>query len=107
MPPSEMYAQIATLDRLMPPGAAIFYVMPELEAWKSRMWKRALYPRPVFYVFNARELHGAEYDRVRQKYRIRFALSAGRPPLDPGYAWRTELPKLPGETDETWFGELR
>jgi len=106
MPPREMWRQIATIDRLAP-NEPLFYVMPSLETWDSRMWKRALYPRRVFYVENAREVGAAEYRRLRDKYRIRYALSVGDEPVDPSFRWKIELPPLPGHTARAWFGELR
>jgi hypothetical protein len=106
MPPREMWRQVATIDRLAP-NEPLFYLMPSLEAWDSRMWKRALYPRRVFYVENAREVEGPEYRRLRDKYRIRYALSVGDRPVDPLFRWKVELPPLPGHTARAWFGELR
>ncbi len=106
MPPAEMRRQAALIDRFSPHDAPIFYIMPALETWNSRMWKRALYPRPVFYVENPSETRSKWYLDLRRRLGIHYALSIGHPPFDPGFRWKKELPSLPASTDVAWFGEM-
>ncbi len=101
----EFRAQVRAVEARLPPGAAVLHVSAQQEGWFSRLWQRALYPDHktiVVQPWNMPRL--AEF---RAKYATRFAISAGNPPLDPGYQWMVDLGPVPGLPGVTWFGELR
>jgi hypothetical protein len=104
--PHELRENVARINELSSPDAPVFYVMRERETWVSRLWKRALYPRPVFYVDDETQVNNALYRRLRAKHRIRYAVSVGSPPLDPGFDWYAELRSFPRGA-QVWFGRLR
>jgi len=93
------------IQERIPPGAALVYVMRSPEPWQSRLWHRLLYPSPVlFFVSESAEMSPA-FPNLKRQHDIRFALSVGEPPLDPGFRWHVVFPAREGYP-ETWFGEL-
>lgn len=105
MYPQEFRAQLRTVEDRIPAGAFVLHLSASPEYWQSRLWQRALYPRNEAIV--VQPPWGPELLRqLRAKYRVRYALSAGNPPSDPGYLWSIDLGRLPGHSGGTWFGEL-
>ena len=101
----EFRAQVQTVTRRLPAGERVLHLSSSPEFWYSRLWQRALYPRNEVIVIQPpwdREL----VREMGSKHGARYVISAGRPPLDPGYLWRIDLGRLPGVSSETWFGEL-
>lgn len=116
--PPEIEAHVASLRGRIPPGESLFYVgnRQPPDPWFSRLWQRAFYPTRVV-IFDAEknpdvsdlppQPRPAELERLRKSYAIRYAISAGNPPLDPGFASREELAPIPYYPYAIWFGELR
>lgn len=103
----ELSQYVSKVRQTIPPGAPILYVGAEPEYWFSRLWQRAFYPNSVFVMLGPEGLRSPAFHAVRTRHRIRYAVSAGAPPLDPGYKWHASWPALPATTGEVWFGELR
>ncbi|HUF17396.1 MAG TPA: hypothetical protein VMS12_05055 [Thermoanaerobaculia bacterium] len=101
-----LHEQVAEIRRIAPIGTRFVWLNQHPEQWFSRLWQRLLYPDPVFIVD-----HGPGSDSViaglKRRHSVRFAFSAGAPPIDPGYVWRIQLKPPPGAPGEFWFGELR
>ena len=75
------------------------------EYWYSRLWQRALYPRNEV-VIQQPPVPPGRLNELRAKYRARFAVAAGDPPVDPGFLWKVDLGRVNGP-GEAWFGELK
>lgn len=101
----QFLAQLQTVTQRLPPGEFVLHLSATPEYWYSRLWQRALYPRNDSIVMQP-PLSPERLREMRSKYGVRFAISAGDPPLDPGYLWRIDLGRLPSVPGETWFGEL-
>lgn len=101
----ERLDRAAFVRSMTPPDAPLFYVMGEPEYWQSRMWQRMLYPRIVFLI-DAGDIGSGRINTLKERYKVRFALSAGENPLDPGFLWKRRLPDVPG-TIPLWIGELK
>jgi hypothetical protein len=43
---------------------------------------------------------------LRRRMHIHWAISAGNPPEDPGFAWYRGLAPIPGSPTQYWFGKL-
>lgn len=97
---------IELVRRHTPPGSAFFYLTREQEHWLSRLWQRMFYPDPVFIIQGEQEWRAPRTGQLRERFGIRFAFSAGAPPIDPGYEWRIDLTPSPGESEKLWFGRL-
>jgi hypothetical protein len=96
--------QLRIVENRVPAGAPVLHISAQPEPWFSRLWQRGLYPRNPIIV-----IQPWDYPRLaelRTKYATRFAVSAGKPPLDPGFAWKVDLGAVPGLPGATWFGEL-
>jgi hypothetical protein len=110
--PPELVEEARMIEARVPAGASIAYVgnQEPPDVWFSRLWQRALYPRRVL-LFDT-EPRASNQPRVqaleasRAAYSIRYAISAGNPPRDPGFLSRVELPPIPGYPYVLWFGEL-
>ncbi|HET7451184.1 MAG TPA: hypothetical protein VFL12_00450 [Thermoanaerobaculia bacterium] len=89
----------------IPETEPLLYLSDTNDAWLPRVWERALGPEPVAIVMSARA-HPGEVARLRKRFRIRWALSTGAPPLDPGFAWRVPISMDRRTGREYWFGEL-
>jgi hypothetical protein len=82
----------------------VLHVSTKPEGWFSRLWQRALYPDYRTIVVQPWDL--PKLPELRAKYRPRFAISVGQPPVDLGFAWKVDLGVVPGLQGVTWFGEL-
>jgi hypothetical protein len=101
----EFRAQVRAVEARLPPGASVLHVCAQQEGWFSRLWQRALYPNHRTIVVQPWDV--PRLGEFRAKYGARFAISAGKPPIDPGYLWMVDLGRIPGLPGVTWFGELR
>jgi hypothetical protein len=101
----EFRAQVRAVEARLPPGAPVLHVCAQQEGWFSRLWQRALYPDHRTIVVQPWDV--PRLGELRAKYSARFVISAGRPPVDPGYLWKVDLGPVPGLPGVTWFGELR
>jgi hypothetical protein len=70
------------------------------------MWQRVLYPRVVILLPSHQNSAGA-VSRLRSRFGIRYAVSMGSPPPDPGFAEIRDLGPLLGADYRVWFGPLR
>jgi len=103
--PAALRKEANFVKHRIPTGSALVYVMRSPEHWQSRLWHRLLYPSPVLFLENDLETTGPAFRNLRVRYDVRFALSVGNPPLDPGFQWHVVFPARTGYP-ETWFGEL-
>jgi hypothetical protein len=101
----EFREQLRAVEARLPTGAPVLHVSAEQEGWFSRLWQRALYPNHKTIVVQPWDI--PRLPELRAKYGARFAISVGKPPVDPGYVWKVDLGKVPGLPGVTWFGELR
>ncbi len=79
----EFRAQVRAVEARLPPGAPVLHVCARQEGWFSRLWQRALYPNHRTIVVQPWDL--PRLAELRAKYGARFAISVGKPPVDPGY----------------------
>lgn len=107
--PGQFQRQVKTVEETVPPGAVFFHIADASKdpgtGWYSRLWQRALYPRNLVIVL-LNDLRPEHLEELRKRYRVRYAISVGTPPIDPGFRWHRELGSVPG-SHQTWFGELR
>ena len=101
----EFRAQVRAVEARLPPGAPVLHVCGRQEGWFSRLWQRALYPDHRTIVVQPWDV--PRLGELRAKYGARFAISVGKPPVDPGYVWMVDLGQVPDLPGVTWFGELR
>ncbi len=100
--------QLDALRERLPPGASLLLVSAGMtdSAWYTRLFQRGLYPRTIAIVRNLPTPDPADLERIRSRYGVRFAISMGNPPPDPGFLTHEDLGPLPGIADRVWFGEL-
>jgi hypothetical protein len=96
---------VGVIRSRIPVVEPLLYVTNKRGSWLPRLWERALCPQPVAILTAGPKLADRVAD-LRQSLGIRWALAAGSPPPDPGFAWHVRLPPLPGPPQEFWFGEL-
>jgi hypothetical protein len=103
--PPPVAAQVAAVEKeLGPEPLLVAYQDPN--PWYPRMWQRVLYPRVVILLPSHQNSAGA-VSRLRSRYGIRYAVSMGSPPPDPGFAEIRDLGPLLGADYRVWFGPLR
>ena len=94
--PDGHYAQVKILKTIVPAGSTIFYIMDVPEAWQLGLWQRSLYPdyfvRPIY---GSAQLQRTDHQRFREKKGVEYAISAGSPPINPGFQWQVALPAYP------------
>ena len=103
--PAPLRERLRTVESRLPPGASVFYVTEVPEYWFSRLWQRALYPDHLTILVEP-DVSRRQFEELRARYGVRYAISAGQHPRDPGYAWKIDL----GDdtwAGSTWFGELQ
>jgi hypothetical protein len=81
-------------------GSTIFYLMDQPEAWQLGLWQRSLYPDYVVL-----PVVGREELRTHRASMV-FVISAGTPPLDPGFEWQVPLPGYPNNVPAV-LGKIR
>jgi hypothetical protein len=95
--PAGHVAQVAIFRKIVPKGSTVFYLMDQPEGWQFGLWQRSLYPDYVLLaVTGVAQLNADEFRKVRLDKGIHFALSAGSPPLNPGFDSPVSLPAYPG-----------
>ncbi len=97
--------QMAAVRESLPPGGSLLLVATKVDAWHARLWQRAFYPEHILIV-RYEPLRADELKRLRDQYGIRFAISLGVAPPDPGFRSHRDLGTLPGLPSRVWFGEL-
>ncbi|MGE0885566.1 MAG: hypothetical protein AB7P14_18620 [Blastocatellales bacterium] len=97
--------QAETIKKTVPKEAAVVYLSQEKEYWKSRLWQRVLYPRPVFLLLGD-DAQRESLNYLKKKYQVRYAICAGTPALDPDFAWYANLNQNLQPIDSLFFGEL-
>lgn len=116
--PPEILEQARLLKARIPRDAYVLYVGNQTppDNWFSRLWQRALYPRRVLILEQGKravtldtkeQLRVKGLEELRAEYSVRYALSAGNPPTDPGFLTREELSRIPQYPYVTWFGVLK
>jgi hypothetical protein len=95
--------QLEIVTGVVPPGVALLHIFHEF--YLPRCWQRALYPRNPLEPVQPPDFGPKSLRRIRERIGARYAISAGSPPMDPGFRWHRVLDPIPG-TGETWFGEL-
>jgi len=94
--PEGHVTQVKIFRNLVPKGSTVFYITDQPEGWQFGLWQRSLYPDYVVLpVTGTAELNGDRYRNVRLDRSIDFALSAGNPPLNPGFDSPVSLPAYP------------
>ncbi len=89
--------QVTIFRKIVPKGSTVFYIMDQPEGWQFGLWQRSLYPDyVVLAVAGLTQLNTDESRKIRRDKGIDFALSAGNPPLDPGFDSPLLLPAYPG-----------
>jgi hypothetical protein len=81
--------QVRIVEQTVPAGSTIFFLTDSPEDWRAGLWERSLYPRYTV----VRIAGGAE--RLPDNREVRYAISAGAPPPDPGFECQTPLPPYP------------
>jgi len=104
--PAEMQRDVREIRNRIPDVEPILYVGDPRNRWLPRLWERALSPQPVVIVESDPRLPG-RVARFRKRLAVRWALSAGSPPVDPGFAWQVRFAPIPGFAPEYRFGRLR
>ena len=106
--PGEFRGRLIAVQAAVPEGAAFLGVCDEEKnpgaSWYARLWQRGLYPRnPVVVVTG--DLRPGRLAEIRRRHGLRYAISIGDPPLDPGFRWHRDLGVVAGSL-RMWFGEL-
>ena len=106
--PPTVQRQLETLRSRIPRGSHVLLVAPfgANGPWYSRLFQRGLYPGVVVIVRYLPPPDAAALRRLRRQYDLRYAVSMGDPPTDPGFVAHDDLGPLPGIPDRVWFGEL-
>jgi hypothetical protein len=100
-------AQVRLVKTVVPAGSTIFYIMDKPEAWQLGLWQRSLYPDYVVLpIQGLAQLHTAVSRQLRERNRIEYAISAGKPPIDQPFQWQVALPSYPNVVP-TVFGKLQ
>lgn len=102
--PAPLRERLRAVEGRLPPGAVVFYITDVPEYWFSRLWQRALYPGHITILVGP-DVTPRRFEELRARYGVRYAISAGQHPRDPGYAWKTDL-GYDTWAGSTWFGEL-
>lgn len=98
-------AALRTVSQRLPEGARLLHLSAEPEYWYSRLWQRVLYPGNETIVVEP-PISPERVRSLRERYGVRFAISAGNPPFDPGFLWKVDLGPLPLVEGHSLFGEL-
>jgi len=106
--PSTVKTQLQTLRKRLPVGSTVLLVASRSGdvSWYCRLFQRALYPTDVVIVRNIPLPKEAALRQLRSRHGIRYAISMGAPPADPGFVAHEDLGPLPAIDDHVWFGEL-
>ena len=102
--PVEIERAAAYVHSQIPPDSPVLLVVSEPDAWADGLWSRALYPNPIFLMYK-QDLGTQDDHELRRKYEVRFAVSIGDPPLNPGFRWQKPAPGWTGAGKVT-FGEV-
>lgn len=98
--------ELADIERAIPGGEPILAV--SASSWYPLLIQRYFYPRrSVVFVGAPETLTLPEFREFARLHRVRFAISHGDPPPDPGFLWHRTFPAFPGESGEVWVGEVR
>lgn len=106
--PGEFRGGLIAVQAAVPAGAAFLVVCDEGKnpgvGWYARLWQRGLYPRnPVVVVTD--DFRPQRLAEIRRRYGLRYAISIGDPPFDPGFRWHRDLGVVTGSL-RMWFGEI-
>jgi hypothetical protein len=94
--PEGHMAQVTIFRNIVPKGSTVFYLMDQPEAWQFGLWQRSLYPDYILLaVTGLAQLNEDGFREIRRDKHIDFALSAGNPPLNPGFDSPVVLPAYP------------
>jgi hypothetical protein len=102
--PAEQSRDIRFIRGWIPDDEPLLYLSDGSDPWTPRTWERAMSPEPVVFVVTGNLRRAVSI--LRRRFRIRWALSAGAPPMDPGFVWRVRFAPLPGTAEQYWFGRL-
>jgi hypothetical protein len=102
---AEQARDIRVIRSWIPDAEPLLYVSNSENRWLPRLWERALSPQRVAIVVSTDDAV-KRVAFLRKRLRIRWALSAGSPPPDPGFVWHVRLSPIPGFPQEYWFGKL-
>jgi len=98
--------QVKIVKAAVPAGSTLFYLMDVPEAWQLGLWQRSLYPAYIVQpAHGAAQLKEARRQALRDGKKVDFAISAGNPPLNPGFQWQAALPPYPNGIPAT-LGKL-
>ena len=94
--PDGLKEQVLLVRSYVPVGAVIVYLMDKFEPWQFGLWERTLYPDyTIILVTGMKAFHSAAVQGEIKRAGAGFILSAGKPPLDPGFDWKVVLPPYP------------
>ncbi len=102
--PAALGRDIRFIRGRIPDAEPLLYLCEDSDRWAPRLWERALSPQRVAIVF-ASDFPAAAIS-LRRRMHIHWAISAGIPPRDPGFAWCRRLAPIPGSSTQYWFGRL-
>lgn len=105
----ELSAQVAAMKRKMAPGAWAIFVGNKTppDGWQSVMWQREFFPTRVLLLQAGKRPWRSTFATLRAFFPVRYAISVGSPPEDPGFLWFDRFPPVPGASGDMWFGELK
>ena len=104
--PPRIADEIATVRMVMREDKALLLIYAGDSPWLSELWQAALYPTEVIVLPNA-WVSPTGIAQLRSRFGIRYAVSIGSPPLDPGFARVRDIGPALELGERTWFGRLR
>jgi hypothetical protein len=102
--PAAQRRDIRFIHRWIPDDEPLLFLSDGSDPWTPRTWERALSPEPVAFLLTTEPPRATTV--LRRRFHIRWAISAGTPPPDPGFAWHRRLAPIPGSSTQYWFGRL-
>jgi hypothetical protein len=106
--PPSVLGQLQILRSRLPAGSTVLLVSGSsaAETWNARMFQRGLYPGNAVIVLFVPVPDAVAMARLRGRHGLRYAISMGDPPADPGFLQHEDLGPLPDSDERVWFGEL-
>jgi hypothetical protein len=102
--PPPVQSQIEVVRRTLPADAALL-VLYGSDPWYPSIWQLVLYPRMVVGLPSAK-WNPAAAARLQLRYGVRYAVSIGSPPFDPGLVHSRDLGNILDTNQRALFGEL-
>jgi hypothetical protein len=97
--PDWITVAVPAVQASLPPDVPVLYVTREPNTWRCGLWQRLLLPHSVFCLRPA-DTSAAEFNWIRSKFPIRYAIGVGDPPD------RITVRKRRTVSGPLWVGEL-